>query len=75
MHLFFITQPPPSYDQRIQEKTQEEHIVKPIAAPRRITCTTTSATQTEPVREDASTTTTDCRAAPELDKKRAAGDA
>ncbi|KAG8014691.1 hypothetical protein GBF38_003292, partial [Nibea albiflora] len=49
--------PPPSYDQVIQEKTQEDiHIVKPTAAPRRAACTATSATQTDPVREDASAT-------------------
>uniref|UniRef100_A0A3B4V9W0 SH3 domain containing 19 n=1 Tax=Seriola dumerili TaxID=41447 RepID=A0A3B4V9W0_SERDU len=47
-----MTQPPPSYDQVIQEKTQEEHIVKPTAAPRRPTCTTTCATQTDPVRDN-----------------------
>ncbi|GAA6228091.1 SH3 domain-containing protein 19 [Lates japonicus] len=62
-----VSQPPPSYDQVIQEKTQEEHIVKPTAAPRRITCTTTSATQTDPLRED--TTTTD----PQSAEKRSAG--
>ncbi|RVE76072.1 hypothetical protein OJAV_G00005140 [Oryzias javanicus] len=33
--------------QVIQEKTQGEHIIKPTAAPRRFTCTTTSATQTD----------------------------
>ncbi|XP_036954921.1 SH3 domain-containing protein 19 isoform X3 [Acanthopagrus latus] len=44
-----VSQPPPSYDQVIQEKTQEEHTVKPTAAPRRTTCTATSATQTDPV--------------------------
>uniref|UniRef100_H2LU76 SH3 domain containing 19 n=1 Tax=Oryzias latipes TaxID=8090 RepID=H2LU76_ORYLA len=42
-----MTQPPPSYDQVIQEKNQKEHITKPTAAPRRSTCTTTSATQTD----------------------------
>ncbi|KAJ4944890.1 hypothetical protein JOQ06_013429 [Pogonophryne albipinna] len=47
-------QPPPSYDQVIQEKTQEEHIFKPTAAPRRTTCTSSSATQTEPVRKETS---------------------
>ncbi|XP_068445071.1 SH3 domain-containing protein 19 [Clinocottus analis] len=60
-------QPPPSYDQVIQEKTQEEHIVKPTAAPRRTTCTTTSTTQTDPVREDSSA------AAPPSAGKRPAG--
>ncbi|XP_038569042.1 SH3 domain-containing protein 19 isoform X1 [Micropterus salmoides] len=54
-----VSQPPPSYDQVIQEKSQEEHIVKPTAAPRRSTCTTTSATQTDPVREDTSQTALD----------------
>ncbi|XP_070846718.1 SH3 domain-containing protein 19 [Chaetodon trifascialis] len=62
-----VSQPPPSYDQVIQEKTQEEHIVKPTAAPRRTTCTTTSATQTDPVRDDTSTP------APPSAKKRPAG--
>nr|XP_046271325.1 SH3 domain-containing protein 19 isoform X3 [Scatophagus argus] len=62
-----VSQPPPSYDQVIQEKTQEEHIVKPTAAPRRTTCTATSATQTDPVREDASTV------APQSVQKRPAG--
>ncbi|XP_078799468.1 uncharacterized protein LOC144990266 isoform X3 [Oryzias latipes] len=42
-----VSQPPPSYDQVIQEKNQKEHITKPTAAPRRSTCTTTSATQTD----------------------------
>ncbi|XP_010773844.1 SH3 domain-containing protein 19 isoform X2 [Notothenia coriiceps] len=40
--------------QVIQEKTQEEHIFKPTAAPRRTTCTSSSATQTEPVRKETS---------------------
>ncbi|XP_054459796.1 SH3 domain-containing protein 19 [Anoplopoma fimbria] len=62
-----VPQPPPSYDQVIQEKTKEEHIVKPTAAPRRTSCTTTSATQTEPVREDTSA------AAPHSAGKRPAG--
>ncbi|XP_068583801.1 SH3 domain-containing protein 19 isoform X2 [Cebidichthys violaceus] len=62
-----VPQPPPSYDQVIQEKTQEEHIVKPTAAPRRTTCTITSATQTDPVREDISA------AAPQSAGKRPAG--
>ncbi|KAM9819396.1 SH3 domain-containing protein 19 isoform 2-T2 [Syngnathus typhle] len=46
-------QPPPSYDQVIQEKTREEHIVQPTAAPRRaFYCTaTTCYTQTDPVKE------------------------
>ncbi|CAL8272348.1 unnamed protein product [Gadus morhua 'NCC'] len=47
-------QPPPSYDQVIKEKTQEEHVSRPTAAPRRLACTSTSATQTDPVREDTS---------------------
>uniref|UniRef100_A0A8C5A2L4 SH3 domain containing 19 n=1 Tax=Gadus morhua TaxID=8049 RepID=A0A8C5A2L4_GADMO len=46
--------PPPSYDQVIKEKTQEEHVSRPTAAPRRLACTSTSATQTDPVREDTS---------------------
>ncbi|XP_033986417.1 SH3 domain-containing protein 19 isoform X4 [Trematomus bernacchii] len=49
-----VPQPPPSYDQVIQEKTHEEHIFKPTAAPRRTTCTSSSATQTEPVRKETS---------------------
>ncbi|CAL8330367.1 unnamed protein product [Merluccius merluccius] len=47
-------QPPPSYDQVIKEKTQEEHVARPTAAPRRLACTSTSATQTDPVREETS---------------------
>ncbi|XP_049900669.1 SH3 domain-containing protein 19 isoform X3 [Epinephelus moara] len=57
----------------IQEKTQEEHTVKPTAAPRRVTCTTSSATQTDPVREDASTSVPQCSAAPQSAGKRPAG--
>uniref|UniRef100_UPI003AAE72FE SH3 domain-containing protein 19 n=1 Tax=Centroberyx gerrardi TaxID=166262 RepID=UPI003AAE72FE len=60
-----VSQPPPSYDQVIKEKTQEEHIVKPTAAPRRSACTTTSATQTDPVREASATTVPQCSAAPQ----------
>ncbi|KAM4603340.1 SH3 domain-containing protein 19 [Polymixia lowei] len=60
------SQPPPSYDQVIKEKTQE----KPTAAPRRSACTSTSATQTDPVREDVATTGPQCSAAPESIKKR-----
>ncbi|KAI3353315.1 hypothetical protein L3Q82_019856 [Scortum barcoo] len=59
--------PPPSYDQVIQEKTQEEHTVRPTAAPRRTTCTTTSGTQTDPEREEKSTTV------PQSAEKRPAG--
>ncbi|KAM7010129.1 uncharacterized protein LKV04_001965 [Tautogolabrus adspersus] len=69
-----VPQPPPSYDQVIQEKTQEEHIVKPTAAPRRTTCTTTSATQTDPVREDTSSTVPQCSAAPQTAAKKPAGE-
>lgn len=58
----------------IQEKTQEEHVVKPVAAPRRTTCTITSATQTDPVREDTSTTVLEYSAAPQSAKKRPAGE-
>ncbi|XP_072239796.1 SH3 domain-containing protein 19 [Leuresthes tenuis] len=47
-----VSQPPPSYDQVIKEKTQGVHIVKPTAAPRRTTCTASSATQTESVGEN-----------------------
>ncbi|KAM6940703.1 SH3 domain-containing protein 19 [Xenentodon cancila] len=47
-----VSQLPPSYDQVIKEKTWEGHIVKPTAAPRRATCTATSATQTDSVGED-----------------------
>ncbi|XP_071263545.1 SH3 domain-containing protein 19-like [Salvelinus alpinus] len=42
------TQPPPSYDQVIKEKTQET-VVTPTAAPRR---STAIATQTDPVEDD-----------------------
>ncbi|KAM9769593.1 SH3 domain-containing protein 19 isoform 2-T2 [Menidia menidia] len=38
--------------QVIKEKNQEVHTVKPTAAPRRISCTATSATQTDPFGED-----------------------
>nr|XP_040043162.1 SH3 domain-containing protein 19 isoform X1 [Gasterosteus aculeatus aculeatus] len=51
----------------IREKTQEEHVVKPTAAPRRTACTATSATQTDPVWEDT------CAAAPQSLRKRPAG--
>ncbi|XP_051801494.1 SH3 domain-containing protein 19 [Acanthochromis polyacanthus] len=68
-----VSQPPPSYDQVIKEKNQEEHIVKPTAAPRRTSCTTTSATQTDPVRENGSTTVPQCTATPPLAEKRSAG--
>ncbi|XP_049576181.1 SH3 domain-containing protein 19 isoform X2 [Syngnathus scovelli] len=46
-------QPPPSYDQVIQEKTREEHIVQPTAAPRRaFYCSAaTCYTQTDPDKE------------------------
>ncbi|XP_062288235.1 SH3 domain-containing protein 19 [Scomber scombrus] len=67
-----VSQPPPSYDQVIKE-TQEEHILKPTAAPRQSTCTTTSATQTDPVREDAAVTVPQCSATPPSAKKRSAG--
>eukprot|EP00064_Thunnus_orientalis_P006045 superscaffoldBa00000613_g6059 len=66
-----VSQPPPSYDQVIKE-TQEEHIFKPTAAPRQSTCTTTSATQTDPVKEDTSTTVQQCVATPPTAKKRSA---
>ncbi|MEQ2272906.1 hypothetical protein XENORESO_016963, partial [Xenotaenia resolanae] len=46
------TQPPPSYDQVIEEKTQEDHPAKPTAAPRQSICKATSGTQTDPVRKD-----------------------
>ncbi|CAI5680735.1 unnamed protein product [Oreochromis niloticus] len=39
---------PGSVSQVIKEKTGEEHAVKPTAAPRRSSCTGTSATQTDP---------------------------
>ncbi|KAK5611675.1 hypothetical protein CRENBAI_012800 [Crenichthys baileyi] len=45
------TQPPPSYDQVIEEKTQEDHPAKPTAAPRQSICKATSGTQTDPVRK------------------------
>ncbi|XP_061574539.1 SH3 domain-containing protein 19 isoform X2 [Cololabis saira] len=53
--------PPPQSDwsasvqvvsQVIKEKTWEDHIAKPTAAPRRATCTATSATQTDSVEEN-----------------------
>ncbi|KAL6110862.1 sh3d19 [Pungitius sinensis] len=64
-----VPQPPPSYDQVIQEKTQEEHVVKPTAPPRRSARTATSATQTDPAPEDAT-----CAAAPLCSRKRPAGE-
>ncbi|KAM3864791.1 SH3 domain-containing protein 19 [Diretmus argenteus] len=63
-----VSQPPPSYDQVIKEKTQEEHIAKPTAAPRRSTC----ATQTDPVREDTAATAPQCSAVQQPTEKRAA---
>lgn len=63
-----LPQPPPSYDQVIREKTQEEHSPTPTAAPRRGNDTATSSTQTDPVKEDATTTTTavpQCSAVPQ----------
>lgn len=69
-----LSQPPPSYDQVIQEKTQEEHTVKPTAAPRRSTCTTTSATQTDPVKEDPNAAVPQCAAAPRPAEKQSAGE-
>ncbi|XP_026159919.1 SH3 domain-containing protein 19 isoform X2 [Mastacembelus armatus] len=68
-----VSQLPPSYDQVIQEKTQEEDIVKPIAAPRQTTCTTTSATQTDSVRKDSTTAVPQCIAAPRSAETRSAG--
>uniref|UniRef100_A0A3B4G873 Osteoclast-stimulating factor 1 n=1 Tax=Pundamilia nyererei TaxID=303518 RepID=A0A3B4G873_9CICH len=43
-----MTPLPPSNDQVIKEKTGEEHTVKPTPAPRRSSCTATSATQADP---------------------------
>uniref|UniRef100_A0A3Q3DTP6 SH3 domain-containing protein n=1 Tax=Hippocampus comes TaxID=109280 RepID=A0A3Q3DTP6_HIPCM len=62
MFLFSTTQPPPSYDQVIQEKTREEHIAPPTAAPRRFSpcITTTCSTQTDPVREKSPGNTNGC---------------
>uniref|UniRef100_UPI0037E77207 SH3 domain-containing protein 19 n=1 Tax=Semicossyphus pulcher TaxID=241346 RepID=UPI0037E77207 len=68
-----VSQPPPSYDQVIQEKTKEEHTVKPTAAPRRTACTATSATQTDPVREDTSTAVPGSSAAQQSAGKKPAG--
>ncbi|KAF7666109.1 hypothetical protein LDENG_00118590 [Lucifuga dentata] len=68
-----VSQLPPSYDQVIKEKTQEDHTVKPIAAPRRSTYTTTSATQTDPVKENTDTTVPQSIAAPPSKEKRSAG--
>ncbi|XP_010886585.2 SH3 domain-containing protein 19 isoform X1 [Esox lucius] len=55
------SQPPPSYDQVIKEKTQEV-VVTPTAAPRR-SITTTIATQTDPV-EDEPAAGPECTAPP-----------
>ncbi|XP_028259541.1 SH3 domain-containing protein 19 [Parambassis ranga] len=65
-----VSQPPPSYDQVIKEKTHED--VKPTAAPRRTSCTTTSATQTDPVKED--NTSTECSPTPQSAGKRSSGE-
>ncbi|XP_029005768.2 SH3 domain-containing protein 19 isoform X2 [Betta splendens] len=59
-----VSQRPPSYNQVILEKTHEEKGVRPTAAPRRFTCTATSATQTDPTRA-----VPQCTAAPQLPKK------
>ncbi|XP_046901905.1 SH3 domain-containing protein 19 isoform X2 [Hypomesus transpacificus] len=48
------TQPPPSYDQVIKEKTQE-HVATPITARRQ---STTISTQTDPAEEDTTVTAT-----------------
>ncbi|XP_060939475.1 SH3 domain-containing protein 19 [Limanda limanda] len=64
-----VSQPPPSYDQVIQEKTQEDHVVRPTAAPRG---TITSATQTDPEKEDTAVPQTS--AAPHSAEKRSAGE-
>ncbi|CAB1429778.1 unnamed protein product [Pleuronectes platessa] len=66
-----VTQPPPSYDQVIQEKTQEDHLVRPTAAPR---WTITSATQTDPEREDAAAPVPQTSAAPQSVENRSAGE-
>lgn len=68
-----VAQPPPSYDQVIQEKTQEEHVVRPTAAPRRTACTATSSTQTDPVKENASTSVPHCSAARQTSGRRSTG--
>ncbi|KAM6971939.1 SH3 domain-containing protein 19 [Aplochiton taeniatus] len=54
------TQLPPTYDQVIKEKTQEEHGARPTATPRR---STTIATQTDPVWEDTPAAGLECPAA------------
>ncbi|XP_024914710.1 SH3 domain-containing protein 19 isoform X2 [Cynoglossus semilaevis] len=60
--------------QVIQEKTQEEHISKPTAAPRRINCTTTSATQTDPQGANSTTSASKCSAAtPSSAERRSTG--
>ncbi|XP_062243564.1 SH3 domain-containing protein 19 isoform X1 [Platichthys flesus] len=66
-----VSQPPPSYDQVIQEKTQEDHVVRPTAAPR---WTITSATQTDPEREDTAAPVPQTSAAPQSAEKRSAGE-
>ncbi|XP_054636076.1 SH3 domain-containing protein 19 isoform X2 [Dunckerocampus dactyliophorus] len=43
-------QPPPSYEQVIKEKTQEDHIVRPTAAPRCSSRTSSKNTQAGPAR-------------------------
>lgn len=60
------SQPPPSYEQVVLEKTHEENSVKPTAAPRR---STTSATQTDPARA-----VPQCTAAPQPAEKPPVGE-
>lgn len=69
-----LSQPPPSYDQVIQEKTKEEHTVRPTAAPRRSTCTSTSATQTDPSKEDPNAAVPQCTAAAQPAERQPAGE-
>lgn len=61
---------PPSNDQVIKEKTGEEHTVKPTPAPRRSSCTATSATQADPT-----AAVTQRGDTPPLAEKRPAGEA
>ncbi|XP_038127829.1 SH3 domain-containing protein 19 [Cyprinodon tularosa] len=47
-----VSQPPPSYDQVIKEKTQRDHQAKPTAAPRQSICRSTSGAHSDPVRNN-----------------------
>ncbi|XP_021172295.2 SH3 domain-containing protein 19 isoform X2 [Fundulus heteroclitus] len=47
-----VSQPPPSYDQVIKEKTRTDHPAKPTAAPRQNLCEAAGGADTDPVRKE-----------------------